>query len=51
MTKLLQLGTAVEEDDAFFELEDRKEGGGAQLKFNENNIDFNEKGVRINPLP
>jgi len=29
LTKLLQLGTAVEEDDAFFELEDRKEEGGA----------------------
>jgi len=51
LTKLLQLGIPVEEDDAFFELEDRKEEGGAQLKFNENNIDFNEKGLRINPLP
>ena len=51
LTKLLQLGTAVEEDDGLFELEDRKEGGGAQLKFNENNIDFDEKGIRLNPHP
>lgn len=48
LTKLLQNGIQVEEDDADFQIEPR-EKGETQLLFEKNNIDVDEDGNYITP--
>ena len=45
---MLQSGVQVEEDDDDFVLEPKK-AGQQQLKFDENNIEIDDKGNYINP--